>query len=68
MGALLYLKQDPIIWQGYQKSDASDARCFDEFARLMVGRNKGQLFTTLREGIQACWSEVYDIVNPFGDR
>ncbi|CRK28886.1 hypothetical protein BN1708_015365 [Verticillium longisporum] len=82
MGTLFYLKQggqqdfglfppngsiayslvtDPIIWQGSQKYDASDARCFDEFARLL-------LFTSLREGIQACWSEVYDIVNPFGDR
>ncbi|KAH7309017.1 hypothetical protein B0I35DRAFT_90330 [Stachybotrys elegans] len=71
LSVLLYIVQGTALRRALVRtSPPSDAIYLALFSRLLVGQEKcpSKLSAALEQGINAAWEDVYDFVNPFGDR
>ncbi|KAG9251420.1 uncharacterized protein F5Z01DRAFT_279938 [Emericellopsis atlantica] len=71
LSVLLYIVHGTSLRRGYEmRKPPDDAIYLELFSRILVGRDgcPHQLLAALEQGINVAWEDVYDVVNPYGDR
>ncbi|OAA36630.1 hypothetical protein NOR_07430 [Metarhizium rileyi] len=70
LSVLVFITQGSRLRRGYSQKPPDDATHLELFFRILVGQEKcpSKLFDALEQGLYLIWEQVYDLVNPFGDR
>ncbi|RMJ07511.1 hypothetical protein CDV36_012895 [Fusarium kuroshium] len=70
LSVLIFVKKGRSLRRSYSKKAPDDAALLDVFSRILSGQETcaEELSATLEQILNFVWEDVYDFVNPFGDR
>ncbi|RSL49416.1 hypothetical protein CEP54_012463, partial [Fusarium duplospermum] len=70
LSVLLFIAKGRSLRRSYSKKPPDDAALLELFSRILAGQETclERLSAALEQGTDFVWEDVYDFVNPFGDR